>query len=196
MQQFPKLDKYMRTRLEQAYRERQKIDLKTVSDILSARLEEMAVRRVKRDYDCAQEDIPTLLKYNLDSKIETVIFYVYDPDTGRYERGIRVDVESLLLDYYAPSPCSSYVSIYVGGYGSSACKNTPAHWDHDSPDWRLAREVISLRATYEKDMTESMEKFKRDIRSTSSWTKIIEMYPWVAEVVLPTETTDGKEAYT
>lgn len=174
---YTKLDRWARRHLEHLFQQRQREALQVKSDEFSARLKEMAVRRLKAIYDDAQADMPVLRKYHLASQVEAVNFDVYNPKANPPGWNDRIGTKVDLPGYYIPGPHSGYVSLYLGGYKS--------HEDHNSADWQFARELIHLRDTYQDEQRREFEAFKVVIRATSSWRKLEEQFPWIAELRQP-----------
>lgn len=177
-----KLDGFTRRMLENAFRQRQDAALKIEGDRIATLLLEAAVRRLKATYDDAQADMPVLAKYGLCTQVEVVNFSVYNPETKRFDGRVGTKVD--LPGYMIPGDHSSYVSLYLGGYPAGVGTQSgpyPAHADHDSPDWRLAREIIQLRDTYRADQEAARKAFAAEIRATSSWAVIVKAHPWIDE---------------
>ena len=186
----PKLDGLARQLLESRFAEKQRAEAMNLGESLSARVTEMAIRRLRWTYDSAQDDMPVLKKYNLCCQVEVVNFHVYDPTTGRFDGKIGTAVD--LPGYMIPGANSGYVWLYLGGYPAGvSTKNGPypAHPDHDSPDWRLAREIIALRETYSREQRAAFVAFATEIRSTSSWSKLAKAHPWVEQYAPRAEAT-------
>lgn len=204
-----KIDKWTRSRLESAFRDRQNAALKAKGDELAAKLREVAIRRLKATYDEAQPDIPVLEKYGHATKVKGVNLVAYNPKsrepravTDNYEvpyphnRTLGVPLEGFLDGYKVPSSGwgGAYPTIHVGGYAAGVGTKSgpyPAHQDHNSPDWQLLCDVLHLRDTYKAEQDQQMAEFKASIRSTSSWRKLVEMHPWLAEEFPPRPPTDN-----
>ena len=178
----PKLDGLARQLLESRFAEKQRAEAQRLHETISARAADMAVRRLRQAYDSAQADMPVLAKYSLCSPVKAINFHVYDPATGRFDGKIGVEVD--LPGYMIPGASSGYVWLYLGGYPAGVSTENgpyPAHSDHDSPDWRLAREIIALRETYSREQRAAFVAFATEIRSTSSWSKLAKAHPWVEQ---------------
>jgi hypothetical protein len=87
--------------------------------------------------------------------------------------------------YMVPGSEASYVLLYLGGHAAGVGTKSgpyPADADHDSPDWRIAREIIHLRNTYLADQEAARKAFTAEIRATSSWRVLARAHPWINEV--------------
>lgn len=178
-----KLDGYARRLLEDTFRRRQEGALRTECDRLSALLLEVALRRLKAAHDGAQADIPVLKKYDLCSQVEAVNFRVYDPISKRWEATVGTKVD--LPGYMIPGTHAGHVWLYLGGHPAGVGAKSgpyPADPDHDSPDWRLAWEIIRLRDSYRSDQEAARKAFSIEIRATSSWNVLVKAHPWIDEV--------------
>lgn len=177
-----KLDGYARRLLESNFKARQETTLQAQCDALTDRLVEVAVRRLKATYDAAQADMPTLEKYHLCTQVEAVNFRVYDPITHRWEMTVGTKVD--LPGYMIPGSHSGYVSLYLGGHAAGVGTKSgpyPADADHESPDWKLACEIVMLRDSYRRDQEAARKAFAVEIRATSSWNVLAKAHPWIDE---------------
>lgn len=158
-----KVDAAMRRMLETRFHSRQDDARRERHDTLMANMHAAVSAWLRAEYGPMQRDMPTLRAYDLARRIKGVNMWSYDLRRSEFRRLGGIDMPDTEL--WAPGARAEYPIYTIR---------------QDNPDYPLACHVRQEMYDGEARGTAERTAFAAAIRSTGSWNRLVQMFPWIS----------------